>query len=345
MLHAATGTRVPGRRRRTLLPRAADLFPVDTLRTVHPRKVLFADFNADGRPDMFISSHGWDADPFPGEQNRLYLSRPEGGWRDATANLPQLSDFSHTSAVGDISGRGLIDIFVGNGYWLAGIAPYFLLNTGSGQFTQTRTNIPAGNNQLLDPFTAHHFLGATLADLDGDGLPELIVTADSSSSRDRLRRTTILWNRAGVFTEADTTQLPLPGIFANTHIDLDVQRIDVNQDGLPDLVLVGTQGRPFYDGWFVQILVNKGNRQFVDETAAPRAAGGGLGRSRGSDDRCPLAGVGARPRLQPGRRARLYRGLPRLRFYLRARSAARLAQRWRRALLGPQGGRFCGGRQ
>lgn len=249
-------------------PAPANLFPVDTIRTVHPRKVLFADFNTDGRPDMFISSHGWDTDPFPGEQNRLYLSRPEGGWRDATANLPQVSDFSHTSAAGDISGRGVIDIFVGNGYFSSRVAPYFLLNTGSGQFSQTRTNIPAGNNQLL----GFNFAGATLADLDGDALPELIVTADSSSSA-QPRRTTILWNRAGVFSEADTTQLPLPGIFGNTHIDLDVQPIDVNQDGLPDLVLVGTQGAPFYDGWFVQILVNKGNRQFVDETALRLAPG------------------------------------------------------------------------
>src|SRR5262249_21860182 len=178
-------------------PAPASLFPVDTLLTVHPRKVLFADFNADGRTDMFISLHGWDADPFPGEQNRLYLSRPDGGWRDATANLPQISDYSHTSATGDISGRGLIDIFVGNGF--GPIAPYFLLNTGSGQFTQTRTNIPAGNNQLLDPSTSHHFAGATLTDLNGDGLAELIVTGVSSISGDQLRRSTILWNRAGSF--------------------------------------------------------------------------------------------------------------------------------------------------
>ncbi len=39
-------------------PAPANLFPVDTLLTVHPRKVLFADFNADGRQDMFISTHG-----------------------------------------------------------------------------------------------------------------------------------------------------------------------------------------------------------------------------------------------------------------------------------------------
>ena len=118
------------------------------------------------------------------------------------------------------------------------------------------------------------FAGATLTDLNGDGLVELIVTADSLNGR-----STILWNRAGAFSEANTTQLPPPRIFGNAHIDLDVQRIDLNQDGLPELVLVGTQQAPaFYDGWFVQILVNKGNRQFVDETAlrlAPGEASGG----------------------------------------------------------------------
>ena len=96
------------------VPAPADLFPVDTLHTVTPGKVLFDDFNADGRPDMFVSNFGFDAPPWPGEQNRLYLSRPEGGWRDATASLPQLDDPSHSAAAGDITGRGLVDIFVGN---------------------------------------------------------------------------------------------------------------------------------------------------------------------------------------------------------------------------------------
>jgi hypothetical protein len=52
----------------------------------------FADFNADGRNDMFLACGGWDTVNGPGEQNRLYLSRPEGGWRDVTDTLPQLSD-------------------------------------------------------------------------------------------------------------------------------------------------------------------------------------------------------------------------------------------------------------
>jgi FG-GAP-like repeat len=263
-----------------------NLFPIDTLQMVFPRKVLFADFNADGRPDMFISTIGWDILPSPGEQNRLYLSRPEGGWRDATDTLPQLRDYSHSAAAGDISGRGVIDIFVGNVKpALNAIRAYTLLNNGSGQFTQMSANLPVGNNQVLDQTTGHRYPGATLADLNDDGLPELIVTGNST---DRSRPSTILWNRLGVFVETDATALPAPVTFTG-HYDTDVQRIDVNQDGLPDLVLVGGQNTSLSSGWFVQILVNQGNRQFVDETADRVPPGDGGGGTEGVSTSAPAA--------------------------------------------------------
>ena len=79
----------------------AELFPGDTLNTVWPSCCpQFSDLNGDGLPDMFLPLGGWDRDPFPGEQNRLYLSRPGGGWRDATSELPQLTDFTHSTAIG-----------------------------------------------------------------------------------------------------------------------------------------------------------------------------------------------------------------------------------------------------
>jgi hypothetical protein len=243
-------------------PAPADLFPVDTLKTVVCRQVIFTDFNADGQPDMFIPCAGWDAPPFPGEQNQLFLSRAAGGWRDATATLPQISDFSHSATVGDISGRGVIDIFVGNAFSARGL-PYALLNNGSGQFTQTRSNIPASIGQG----TGFGFGGATLTDLNDDGLPELILTSENAAN---FRRTTIFWNRVGTFSDNDKTELPLPGPFTQ-HIDLNVERIDANLDGLQDLVIVGTQGEPggpaYYSGSFLQLLINRGNRQFADETA------------------------------------------------------------------------------
>ena len=244
----------------------SNLFPTGTLNTVHPRNVPFGDLNGDGRLDMFVANHGWDADPFPGEQNRLYLSLPGGGWRDATDELPRLSDFTHSAAIADVRGRGVLDIIVGTSY--GGILPYALLNNGDESFQLDRTILPVGPGETMDAYTGHLFPGTVLTDLDDDGLPELIVTADRSSPDNGNHNSSVFWNRSGAFREQDKTLLPLPAPFAETHIDLDAAPIDANGDGLRDLLVVGAQGRPFYDGWFVQLLMNRGNGAFIDETSS-----------------------------------------------------------------------------
>ena len=74
--------------------------------------------------------------------------------------------------------------------------------------------------------------------------------------------------RAGAFSERDRTTLPTAAPFAGSHIDLDAAALDADGDGLLDLVIVGTQRKnPFYDGWFVQLLMNRGDRTFADETS------------------------------------------------------------------------------
>ncbi len=255
-------------------PSSAAAFPTSTLNTVHPRKVLFADFNADGRSDMFVADHGWDANPFPGEQNRLYLSTASGSFDDATGLLPQLKDFSHSAAAGDIDGDGDVDIFVANGYGSENMPlSYMLVNDGKGNFSSTRDNIPAHKGGVLD-FTGanpHHFPGATLADLNGDGLSELLIAAEASAPFDALKNSVVLWNQDGKFSESAMTALPAPAGMT-THIDLDIQKIDFNGDGRQDLVVVGTNGKPYYDGAFVQLLRNDGGNGFTDVTAGSMAA-------------------------------------------------------------------------
>ena len=271
-------------------PAPSELFPVDTLNTVHPRNVPFGDLNGDGRLDMFVADHGWDTDPFPGEQNRLYLSRPGGGWRDATSELPQLSDFSHSAAIGDIRGRGMIDIIVGNGYGGQNrILPYALLNDGDGSFVLDRTILPVGPHETMDANSGHVFPGTVLTDLDSDGLPELIVTGDASDPRNLTRNSTVFWNRSGTFGERDKTVLPTPAPFAGSHIDLDAASIDVDGDGLLDLLVVGTQGQPFYRGWFVQLLMNQGNGTFIDETSGRLRPDEWFGGKVGEHTRVPWA--------------------------------------------------------
>jgi hypothetical protein len=265
---------------------APDQFPLDSFKMVSPRKVVFGDLNGDGQLDIFIACTGWDAAPDPGEQNRLYLSQPGGGWKDATSTLPQLSDYTHSAAMGDLSGRGVLDIIAGNYFGAQNkISSYALLNDGTGQFTMTRANIPAGPGEVMDAQSGHWFLSTTLVDLDGDGLPELILGASGiyPAPYSKLTHTTILWNQHGAFSDGNKTELPFPSPFLSNHIDLDVQPIDFNGDGLPDLVIVGSQTSPqvFYDGWFVQLLENQGNGLFADVTASRLAASDASGGTPG----------------------------------------------------------------
>ena len=248
----------------------AELFPVDTLNTVNPSCCpQFGDLNGDGLPDMFLPMGGWDADPFPGEQNRLYLSRPGGGWRDATGELPQLSDFSHSAAIGDIRGLGTPDILVGNIWGENRILPYVLLNDGDETFSLDRSRLPVDPGETLN-FVSRGLAvtGTVLADLDGDGLPELIALGEGYEGHPGVEAVSfVFWNRGGAFSEQHKTPLPSPEVFAHGLIALGAAAFDADGDGLLDLVIVGTQSNPFYDGWFVQLLMNRGDGTFADETA------------------------------------------------------------------------------
>ena len=260
------------------------VFPIETLNTVHPREVRFDDLNGDGRRDMFVAAHGWDADPFPGEQNRLYLSRPGGGWRDATGELPQLEDFTHSAAMGDIRGRGLIDVVVGNIWGQNGILPYALLNGGDESFSLDRTILPVGVGETMNFNRGQVVTETLLTDLDEDGLPELVAIGDGS--REGNPGSSVFWNRAGTYREEERTILPTPAPFVDGSIGLDAAAIDADGDGSQDVIVVGTQEDPFYDGWFVQLLMNRGERRFIDETSRRLQPdewfGGSIGEASGA---------------------------------------------------------------
>jgi hypothetical protein len=64
--------------------------------------------------------------------------------------------------------------------------------------------------------------------------------------------------------------------------------MDVNQDGLQDLLVVGRQTIPL-GGWFLQILINRGDRQFVDETAERMPPEESFGGVAGAPSSAPVA--------------------------------------------------------
>lgn len=239
-------------------------FPGETIGSVHGREILSADFNGDGVTDIFIADHGYDAPPFPGHVNQLFLSNGPGSWRNASSNLPQSPDFSHSAVAADADGDGDIDLFVGN--TVLGQA-YFLMNDGHGQFMQDRSALPSGNG-----FDGLYFESCLLVDLDGDALPELVL-----GSRSPFRAPLVLWNHGGSWAQGDTTALPVPAEISGGSTVLDIQATDVDFDGRPDLLMISHTAN---GGWMWNVLVNDGDRQFIDRTAevVPRVgvASGGL---------------------------------------------------------------------
>jgi hypothetical protein len=105
----------------------------DTTGCITPRKLVVADFNNDGIPDVFASCHGYDGNPLPGEAPRILLSQPDGTYTNTALNI---NCFCHGAAAADITGDGNIDIVIADLKGSHGKTPvYALINDGKGNFT------------------------------------------------------------------------------------------------------------------------------------------------------------------------------------------------------------------
>lgn len=243
---------------------APDYQRFPALSAVHRREVAFADFNGDKYPDIFVADQGYDAAPFPGAQNHLYLSNGNGTWRDATANLPAVADFTHSVSTGDLNNDGHIDILVGNSALPS--FTYVLLNNGQGNFQPSTQLLPTDAGELLDP-TKRNSLASTIADLDGDGWSDIVLgTGVPNPLKVPMQ---VLWSNAGNFDAPAITNTPLPKLFGQKPdllLTYDVHSIDVNFDGLGDLVVAWIQSVDA-GGYELQVLINDGKRGFTDQTA------------------------------------------------------------------------------
>jgi hypothetical protein len=225
--------------------------------TQNPRELAIADLNGDGRPDVFIADTGDDRNPFPGFQNTLILSAPGGRLADATASLPQASDFTHSAAVADVDGGGSADLYVGNIYGQNAVPPRLLLNDGTGVLSIGAGLLPAAQTDLAQT----RYTSSLFADLNEDGKPDLVLGGDTSAPS-----AVLLNDGTGHFTAAAGALPAKP--FGPDAIALDVAALDVNHDPHTDLLIAFTKGNPFYVGRWIQVLVGKGDGTFDDETSA-----------------------------------------------------------------------------
>ena len=222
-------------------------------------RIVTGDFNRDGRPDIFIADEGWDAFPFPGAVNTLLLSNPDGTYTDRSSTLPQQRASAHDAAVGDVNGDGILDIYVCN-VKSDDLGAYFLIGNGDGTFRRTSSNLPTSVAGIVEKFSA-----CALTDIDGDGKLDLVL---GTSPEHGVEDSIVLFNDGtGDFTKRPRLVLP-PGPFGRGNGGVEgITALDIDHDGRPDLILTYSP-RTSYTGLGLQILMNRGNGNMVDESVA-----------------------------------------------------------------------------
>lgn len=215
-----------------------------------PRKILTGDYNGDGWPDFFISPHGLDTPPFPGEAPQLFLSNGDGTLHYEPGLESQVG-FHHGAASADVDGNGTVDILVGD-------APsYLLLNDGSAHFSINTSRLPTRADG-----TAFFFFTAELADVDGDGYVDLLTAGHEHENIP----TVIYWGgENGLYRSSRSTTLPM---VPDMGICLDFIIEDIDHDGRRDVVVNRTGSTQDYVGRYFQVLRQTAARVFADESAA-----------------------------------------------------------------------------
>jgi hypothetical protein len=210
---------------------------------IHPRKVLVGDYNKDGRPDIFITGHGYDYPPFPGEFNELLLSNNNGKYN--LVKFDKKVGFYHGACSGDIDNDGDLDIFV-----LGGSNTYFLINNGKGEFSYSTNQIDVN---LLNGYGICEFV-----DIDKDGYLDLMVGGGDVYNSAR-----IYWGNPNFsFSISNKTEIPNIKEFGSV-TDMDI--FDLDDDNKNELIITRTGFDNFYNGWYVQILSIK-NKESLDVT-------------------------------------------------------------------------------
>jgi Ca2+-binding RTX toxin-like protein len=206
-----------------------------------------ADFNGDGHLDVFLPEYGIDASPNTGHTNTLLLW-DNGKLKEApNGSLPSDYNAAHSSAAGDIDGDGDTDIFVAAQWGAPALNSHFLINDGTGKFTRDMTILTGDDYYRM-------WAGAALYDYDNDGDTDVWMGIDSFS---------------GLVLRNDGSGHFEPASRPTSKVDVYTRQIfnlDINKDGLMDVVHVGADGSR--SDRSLAIYINKGDLKFIDEAGS-----------------------------------------------------------------------------
>ena len=203
----------------------------------NPTFIVAADVDGDGRADVVMP------DPLAGNSGSIaILSGQADGTLSDAQYIPTATPYA--LAVGDVDGNGTVDLVP------------ITDNSGSGSTTVSiMTGDGHGNFQppvIQQTFPGIYPGGATLADLDGDGKPDLVLFVQEPSGLTY----GVIWlkNTGGGFSAPTTLTTNSENFFLIA---------DFNSDGKPDILYTVPGSATTTQS--MHILMNQGNGKFSDQ--------------------------------------------------------------------------------
>jgi hypothetical protein len=217
--------------------------------------VAIGDVNGDGYPDLVVANQFECSSCYNGGVSVL-LANGDGTFQTAVS-YDSGGTYARSVAVADLSANGKLDVVVANAFYSNDFrkdgAVSVLAGNGDGTFEEAVAYSSGG----------YETQSVAVADVNGDGVPDLVVLSCSSNSdctgaNKEGRFGILLGNSDGTFQAARSYG---SGGFDGQPLEVSLAIADVNGDGRPDLLApnlcnVWTCGGSGWTGGTVGVLLN-----------------------------------------------------------------------------------------
>ncbi len=210
--------------------------------SLNSQDVSVADFNGDGRFDLFFGNAAEQANR---QINEFYLNQGNVSFSNDNGLIPA-TGISNSSVARDLNRDGFIDILIGNRG-----QNILLINNGNARFfDETGQRMPSRFDFTRD---------LEVGDVTGNGFPDIVVANENDDNR------LLTNNGSGIFLDQTGSRLPPISAIEETR---EVELADVDGDG--DLDIYYSNVRIFESGADPQdrLLINNGQGVFSDVTSS-----------------------------------------------------------------------------